>query len=171
MAARGLARNRDEYRAALAEADAPRHGDFDGRGALSQRGLADFCDFFLSTCLDQIRYMRQLLDVDGLAERVESYGRARELGALPNRDGSTAKPHRFRKETTRLVRDLIYRGSIKRGEIPELLGLEERTARRVVEALTKDGFISSASSRAPVDLRIPTHAAPYWFPELYAPRT
>ena len=109
-----------------------------------------------------------MLDRSG---RVKSYGKARELGVLPNKDGLTGKPHRFRAESTRLVRDLIYRGSIPRGEVPETLGLEKRTARRVVERLEEDGFISSDSSRAPLRLRIPAHAAPYWFPGLYAPHS
>ena len=171
MAARGLARRRTEYQAALAEADRPRHDDYDGRGALSLKGLVNFCRFFLDTCRDQIAYMHKLLEVDRLAERVESYGKARELGVLPNKDGLTGKPHRFRGESTRLVRDLIYRGSIPRGEVPEMLGLERRTARRVVERLEEDGFINSDSSRAPLRLRIPAHAAPYWFPGLYAPHS
>ena len=64
---------------------------------------------------------------------------------------------------------LVFRGSIPRKEIRGLLGLEERTARRVVSFLNKEGFISADSPKAPIALRIPAYAAPYFFPELYNP--
>ncbi|MFN0122318.1 MAG: Fic family protein, partial [Blastocatellia bacterium] len=50
---RGLARRRDDYRAMLAAADAPRENDLDGRGNLPDRTLREFCHFFLEICLDQ----------------------------------------------------------------------------------------------------------------------
>jgi Fic family protein len=53
-AGRGLARSRADYMAKLANADAQRRGDLDGRGNLSLDGLNRFCRFFLETCLDQI---------------------------------------------------------------------------------------------------------------------
>src|SRR4051812_35808265 len=45
-AARGLARRRDEYLAALSAADAKRWNDYDGRGNLSMKALVEFCRFF-----------------------------------------------------------------------------------------------------------------------------
>src|SRR5689334_8886337 len=59
---RGLARRSTEYKSLLMGADEPRRGDLDGRGALSQSALLEFCQFFLETCLDQVRYMRELLE-------------------------------------------------------------------------------------------------------------
>jgi Fic family protein len=168
-ASRGLARRRDQYKAALSEADAPRWDDYDGRGALSHRALVAFSRFFLEVCADQVRYMAGLLQVDGFARRVESYGKAREAGVLPDRHGGTDRTARFRPEATRLLRDLVYRGTVPRGEVPALLNLEERTARRVVRRLSEEGFLESESSRAPIRFRIPAHAAPYFFPELYNP--
>lgn len=44
---RGLARNRQAYYGALASADMGRQGALDGRGNLSDKGLAGFCKFFL----------------------------------------------------------------------------------------------------------------------------
>ena len=43
----GLLRAEARYRAALAHADAPRRGDLDGRGALSQAGLVAYCEAML----------------------------------------------------------------------------------------------------------------------------
>ncbi|MEI6155252.1 MAG: Fic family protein, partial [Deltaproteobacteria bacterium] len=48
---RGLARRRDDYMAALTWADMPRRNDCDGRGNLSNEGLAKFCRFFFEICL------------------------------------------------------------------------------------------------------------------------
>ena len=66
---RGLARQRDEYYARLATADAPRRGDLDGRGNLTDAGLAEWVDFFLRVCEDQIDFMTQMLDLDDMKRR------------------------------------------------------------------------------------------------------
>jgi Fic family protein len=168
-ASRGLARNREEYLSLLQQADAARQNNYDGRGALSEKALKEFCKFFLITCEDQISYMNKLLEIDMFADRVRSYGRSREIGILPNIKGHADRISRFRPEATRLLHQLVFRGSIRRSEVPELLGLEERTSRRVVGFLVEDGFIKSASSRAPLNFSIPAHAAPYIFPGLYEP--
>ena len=166
---RGLARKREEYLLLLQQADAARHNDYDGRRALSAKALTAFCKFFLATCEDQISYMHKILDIDTFADRVLTYGRSREIGILPNSKGDTDRLSRFRPEATRLLHQLVFRGSIPRNEIPTLLGLEERTSRRVVHFLIEDGFIRTQSSRAPLCFAIPAHAAPYILSGLYEP--
>jgi Fic family protein len=166
-ASRGLARNRDNYFSLLEQADAPRQNDFDGRGALSEKSLNQFCQFFLTTCEDQISYMQKVLNIDTLADRVLKYGKSREIGLLPDRRGNTDKVSRFSPPATRLLHLLTFRGTIPRSEIPDLLGLEERTSRRVVHFLVNEGFIISQSSRAPIRFSIPAHAAPYFLTGLY----
>ena len=69
--ARGLARDEAHYKALLAQADAPREGDRDGRGNLTQRGLIEFCQFFLDQSVDQIRVMSGLLKPATLLTRME----------------------------------------------------------------------------------------------------
>jgi Fic family protein len=166
-ASRGLARKREEYLSMLEHADSPRLNDYDGRGALSSIALVDFSRFFLNTCLDQIVYMKKMLEIDSFADRIKNYGVMRQNGLLPDRNGNSDRDSHFRKETTHLLHQLIYRGSIARGEIPSLLGLEERTARRVVRFLTDEGFIVSKTNKAPLCIAIPAHAAPYIFPGLF----
>jgi len=166
---RGLARRSSDYKAALAVADAERWNDYDGRGPLSHRALVDFCRFFLDVALDQVRYMSGLLEADHLTARVAKYGRAREAEILAG-ESFTSDAGRWQEDDTRLLKDLVYRGAIPRGEVPGLLRLPARTASRVVRRLTEDGFIESATSRAPLRLRIPAHAAPHLFPGLYPPR-
>ncbi|HEX2959027.1 MAG TPA: Fic family protein [Chitinispirillaceae bacterium] len=166
-ASRGLARMRDEYLKLLENADSPRLNDYDGRGALSLKALIEFSKFFLTACLDQIVYMKKMLEIDSFADRIKKYGQMRQNGLLPDRNGNTGPESLFRKEMTFLLHQLVYRGSIPRGEIPSLLGLEERTARRVVRQCTDEGFIVSKSSRAPLCIAIPAHAAPEIFPGLF----
>lgn len=83
--ARGLARNVAEYKRLLMQANEQRRNDTDGRGNLSLAALIDFCVFYLSTCLDQVRFMHSLLEPDRLLERVLKYMFDRqEKGELPH---------------------------------------------------------------------------------------
>lgn len=166
---RGLARRSDDYRAALAAADAERWNDTDGRGPLSYRALVDFSRFFLEVALDQVRYMGGLLEMDNLVDRVAKYGKARQAGMVIGAPAGTTAG-KWQDDATRLLRDLVYRGATPRGEVPAMLKLPERTARRVVRLLTDEGFIHSPTSRSTLSLRFPAHAAPYLFPGLYQAR-
>lgn len=71
--ARGLARNVQEYKALLMAADAPRLGDLDGRGALSTQTLIEFCEFFLTICIDQVDFMDSLLEPNDLLRRMRNH--------------------------------------------------------------------------------------------------
>jgi Fic family protein len=61
---RGFARTVDRYYALLASADEPRRGDLDGRGNLSEAALVTWIDYVLEICLDQVRFMRTMLDLE-----------------------------------------------------------------------------------------------------------
>ena len=80
---RGLARDREGYRFALSGADHPRRGALDGRSNLSDKGLTDFCRFFLTTCLDQVQYMSGLLQVNELMGRIHGYVQMRSVNLTP----------------------------------------------------------------------------------------
>jgi Fic family protein len=174
---RGLARTRGRYKQMLANADQPRWNDLDGRGSLSLRGLNQFCEYFLDVCADQVAFMSQLLAIDGLVERFTTYCRARETGVLPGPESRSAnqgsrssrgRPRLvFRPEASRLLRTMLSQGSVRREDVEEITGLTDRTARRLVSDLTAEGFITSHTTRAPLRLRFPAHAAPYVFPGLY----
>jgi Fic family protein len=152
---RGFARNREEYRAALAGADQSRRGDLDGRGNLTQAGLAEFCKFFLKTAIDQIDFMTALLDLDGMQKRIQAVvDRQVSLGEL--------KP-----EAGHLLRDVFLRGEIARGEIPKIIGMPERSARRVVRTLMEKNYLVSDSEKGPVMLSFPATLVGYYFPRLY----
>lgn len=152
---RGLARNANEYKRLLMAADEPRKGDLDGRGALSQSALVDFCRFFLGSCLDQVRYMRELLAPSELQRRMELYVRDEE-GA-----------ERLPKRTFAVLREALLSGELERGRVPGLIDVSERTARRVISALVEKRLLVSGSHKAPLRLGFPIDVVERWFPKLY----
>lgn len=152
---RGFARNREEYLAALAGADQPRRGDLDGRGNLTQAGLLGFCRFFLKIAIDQIDFMAGLLDLDGMQKRIQ---------AIVDRKVSFGE---LKPEAGRLLRDVFLRGEIPRGEIPSIIGMPERSARRVVSSLLEKNYLVSGSGKGPVMLGFPASMVGYYFPRLY----
>ena len=153
---RGLSRRRDDYIAALVAADQPRAGDLDGRGSLSERGLEEFCGFFLETAMDQITFMRDLLDLKGLERRITGYVERR-----------AAVKEELAPEASHILRELLLRGEVARGEIPRITGRPERTARRILELLLKEELVVSDSPKGRVRLGFPVKAVGYYLPRLY----
>ncbi|GAB4230729.1 MAG: Fic family protein [Kiloniellaceae bacterium] len=152
---RGLARNRDSYLAALAGADAHRQGDLDGRGNLSNRGLVAFCTFFLQMALDQVCFMADLLELDGLQKRITGYvERQASYGELA-------------PEAAYLLREALLRGEFPRGEAVRITGRPERTARRILKSLLDRRLLVSDSEKGPVRLSFPARVTGYYFPRLY----
>ncbi|SEA70063.1 Fic family protein [Desulfuromusa kysingii] len=152
---RGLARNRAAYMEALAGADEHRRGDLDGRGNLSNKGLLDFCTFFLRTALDQITFMSGRLELDGFLRRLDGYvDRQVSFGEL-------------QLEAKYLLREAFFRGEVPRGEVARITGKPDRTARRILKDLLEKKLLTSDSERAPVRLAFPTKVAGYYFPQLY----
>ena len=153
--ARGLARDEDRYKALLAQADGPREGDRDGRGNLTQRGLVEFCKFFLERSVDQIRFMSSLLEPAALLTRMEIHIEE-EVRAKRLLRGSFA-----------LLREAVMSGEVERSKIPALTGYEERGARNVTAGLVDRGMLTAPTHRAPLRLAFPADVAERWFPNLY----
>ena len=155
--ARGLARNVRQYKALLMIADEPRRGDLDGRGALSTQNLITFCEFFLTTCIDQVDFMASLLQPGDLLRRMRLHLEDEvQAGRLP-------------KGSFPLLREALLAGEVARGRAPEITGYGERMARNVVADLIKKGYLKSAGSRSPLVLAFPIDAIERWFPKLYPP--
>ncbi len=153
--ARGLARSEAAYKAHLMACDEPRRGDLDGRGTLSETALADFTRFFLETCLDQVRFMEELIEPGRLRSRILLWAEEEiRLGNLP-------------AKSTNVLEALLYRGSLPRGDVADVVGAGDRQARRIVSALAEYGVIVSESSRAPLKLAFPAKLASRWMPGLF----
>lgn len=153
--ARGLARRVADYKRLLASCDMQRRNDLDGRGNLSEEALAEFTTFFLETCLDQIAFMQELMQPDKLRVRVLVWAEEQtKLGKLPQRSGQ-------------LLEAALYRGELPRGEVASLLGIPDRTARRITSELLLQGALTSDTSRAPLKLAFPAVLASRWMPGLF----
>ena len=157
MVGRGLAREQQRYKALLMNADAPRQGDRDGRGNLTQTGLVVFSQFFLDRALDQVRFMAELLEPEELLRRMEIH-LEEEIRAK-----------RLPKGSFMVLREAALAGEVERSKVPMLTGYEERAARKVTSELVKSGMLKAASTRAPLRLAFPASIAERWFPRLYPP--
>ncbi len=155
MASRGLARRSDDYRAALAVADQPRQGDLDGRGNLSNKGLVGFCRFFLTTAIDQVEFMTQLLDLDAMQARITAFADLRRAR------------HGAPEELSSLLRGVFLQGEVTRSEAAWMLGMPERTARRAMGDLLKDRLLVTDGPGQPLRLGFPVAHVGYYFPRLY----
>ncbi len=149
---RGLARNRSQYYAKLAIADQGRQGDLDGRGTLSERGLVEFCEFFLSTMLDQMDFMLGILKLDSVISRYtrlmhEVFPKKSEL-------------------CLRIIKELWTFGETPRGKICEITGMSERASRAILSELESKGFVKSDSLKTPVHINISADISEQIFPNL-----
>lgn len=153
---RGLARNRTRYYELLSIADREREGDVDGRGNLSDRGLARFCRFFLETILDQIRFMENLLQLGRLRSRVENYFQR-----------ETPHIQRYREELMRVVRVLIDEGEIPRARVEEITGKGATIAAKIIHLGLDERLISSPSPKGVLRVAFPSKVLESYFPRLF----
>ena len=154
-ASRGLARSVGSYKDLLMAADEPRHNDLDGRGALSQAALIEFCQFFLSICVDQVEYMRSILKPSELLRRMEIYVEEETRAA------------RLPKNSFPLLREALLAGEFERGQAASLTGYKERMARNVLSQLLDLNLLTSSGPKAPIRLGFPITVIERWFPALY----
>lgn len=153
--ARGLARRQTDYRAVLSNADERRLNDFDGRGYLSDRRLSEFCEFVLTVAVDQLDFMRELLDLDRMQNRIMGYAQR----------GESAKE--LPAGTGLVLRDVFLRGQIPRGDVARIISVSPRTAQTVTGRLLTAGLLVSDSAKGPVRLGFPSTAAGDYFPNLF----
>ncbi len=153
--ARGLARSQSQYKALLMQADRPREGDRDGRGNLTQRGLIDFCQFFLDRSIDQVCFMSDLLEPEEMLRRMEIH------------IDEEVRAKRLPRGSFSVLREAALAGEVPRGKVAALTNYEERAARMVSAALLDRGMLTSTNHRAPLRLGFPATVAERWFPRLY----
>jgi len=153
---RGLARKSGEYRRLLQAADSLRQGALDGRGALSEKGLSDFCEFFLDVCTDQVEFMSKSLDLKGLQLRIEHY-------CIYEQDAKKLLPGSWQ-----LLREALLSGEFRRGKAAELTGKSPAQARKVLGKLVEKGLLVSDTAKGPVRLGFPLHVLDHWMPGLYS---
>lgn len=67
-----------------------------------------------------------------------------------------------------LLQEALVRGEFERGAAPRLMGLPERSARRLLKELTDTGLLASDTPKGRVSLRFPSDIQDKLFPRLFA---
>jgi len=153
--ARGLARNVVDYKGHLAACDLQRRNDLDGRGNLSEETLDAFTSFFLTACIDQVKFMTSLMEPAGLRKRIMDWVKEEERvgGIMPS--------------SHRVLAHILAHRELERKDVNEVIGFDDRKSRRVTAALHKRGIITAASHRAAFRIAFPATLAPILMPGLY----
>lgn len=163
---RGLARRQGDYYANLHEADLPRRNDSDGRGSLSSWGLARFIQFWLEVCLDQIKFMAQLLSLETMQTRYVSLA----LQFLHDYGRGPVLHHRSKLRPDllgRALHRLFVEGRLERGEFKSMLDTSDRTASRVISSLLEQRLVVSSSRTAHLESGFPLFSFRFLFPGLW----
>ena len=154
---RGFARSEEKYRGMLKAADEHRRGDLDGRGNLTEAGLIDWISYTLETCIDQVRFMRKLLDVGSMRERIQA--------ALIFEE---SKKTGVRKEAALALHYLFSTNSeLGRAAFKQMTGLGERVATDLISSLLKNGYLATDSAYGALRFAIPRSALRFYFPDLW----
>ena len=160
---RGLARTQEQYYARLSNADLPRRNDLDGRGSLSQEELVAFASYFLGVCLDQVRFMRERLDLATLKGRLKSL--LVYLQEQPWEVGSEKSVVKI--EALEALHYVAMTGPIDRSTFIRMTSLGDRTGRRVLASLLNFGVLTEESPRSPVSFGAPLSSLRFLFPNLW----
>lgn len=155
---RGFARSRERYFALLAAADEARRGDLDGRGNLGEAALVDWIDYVLDICLDQVSFMRSMLDFSAIERRI---------AACLNFEQQSLRSG-VRIEALRPLHYLFLSGvEMERGEFKRMTGLGERTAVTMLSSLLRRGLLRSDTVQGKLRFGLPLHALRFYFPALW----
>lgn len=156
--ARGLARSASRYKDLLQAADGLRRTGYDGRGNLSEAALVAFTEYFLESCIDQIDFMSELLNLQTLQLRMRLYVEE-EVAAK-----------RLHKASFAILREALLCGSVPRGKAAEITGYGERMAREITTQLLHKELLRSDGPRAELRLNFPIDIVERWFPGMYSGR-
>ncbi len=155
---RGFARTQEAYYAHLAAADEPRAGDLDGRGNLSEKALVQWVAYVLAQCAEQVGFMTQMLDLDGMKGRIAA---CLAYEANVGQNGVRADA----------LRPLHYlfatQGELERADFKAMLGLGDRLASAQVSALLARGLLQSDTPYGKLRFGVPQHALRFYFPKLW----
>lgn len=155
---RGFARSQARYKQLLQAADEHRQGDLDGRGNLTEAGFVAWIGYALETCLDQARFMRQMLDVADIQSRIDA--------ALTFEQ--SARQSGVRREALRPLHYLFAtQTELARADFKAMTGLGDRLATGLVSALISRGFLRSDTPYGKLRFAVPQHALRFYFPNLW----
>ncbi|MEX2514332.1 MAG: Fic family protein [Cyclobacteriaceae bacterium] len=154
---RGLARQSTDYKSKLANADLQRYNDYDGRGNLSNKMLIEFCEFFLSTAIDQIDYMYRILDINNMLSRIESFT---ELMVIKNK---------LKLEAKYILSDVFLKGKITKSEAMRITNISDKTLKLLTDKLIEMDLIEAVKEgiKMVYYVKYPVTYSPMLFPGIY----
>ncbi len=161
---RGFGRDVDAYDAALRAADRVPKGDLDGRAELPESGLLEFTEYFIAMALEQLRFVRTLLEPRTLHSRIDHYFQMRYHSALPTGKGNELPMLRI--EALHTYRELLELGPMHHSEMQVRLGLGENAARDLFAQMAIEHLIA-IDKNGQVSLRLSGHAIMTLFPDLF----
>ena len=129
---RGLARSTSAYHTHLANADLKRYNNYDGRGNLSNKMLVEFCNFFLTTAIDQVDYMFTILDIDNMLERIERFV---DLMVLRQK---------LKTEARYILTDVFLKGKITKKDAMRITNTSDKTLKLLTDNLIEMELLRSA---------------------------
>jgi hypothetical protein len=154
---RGLARYNEDYKTKLANADLQRYNDYDGRGNLSNKFLIEFCEFFLSTAIDQIDFIYKAVGTDNMLNRIAGFV---DLMVLKGK---------IKPEAKFILSDVFLKGKISKSEAMRITDTSDKTLKNITDSLTemellipkKEGISMMYYAKYPITY------SPMLFPGLY----
>lgn len=144
---------RDRYFDYLSNADAPRRGQLDGRGNLSESALFEWCMYFIQTCADEVSLMTRLLEPSALKERIAEMVVAR----------SHTNPF-YRSEAILPLQHVAVAGPLRATEFIQLMALGPDVGEQVLQQLVADQLLNEDANR--VSVRIPLNTLDMLMPGL-----
>jgi hypothetical protein len=124
-------------------------------GNLSEEALASFTVFFLKGCIDEVKFMAELMQPSALRKRSLDWAKDEERigGLMPN--------------STRVLAHILTHRELERRDVTELVGFDDRKSRRVTAMLHKRGIIAALTHRAAFRIAFPAALAPGLMPGPY----
>jgi hypothetical protein len=112
--------------------------------------------FFLQLCLDQVKFMSSMLRLEEMRPRVN---------ALLTFESAT---HEYLSPGAGdALHYTFLNGPLERSRFTAMLGLSERSGRRILTALLDYGILRSDSPKGPVFFAVPLRALRFLFPALW----
>ncbi len=160
---RGVARDRDRYFAELGLAPPERTDPLADASLPSRAELEAFASWWIDMCTGEARFMRELLEPEGLKSRLNDL--LLWLTAHPWVIGSEKSV--VKREALEALHYTALSGPVERSRFLAMLGLQHRTARRVLTSLIDFGVLSAESSRSSVSFDVPLASLRFLFPRLW----
>jgi Fic family protein len=160
---RGLSLSEDRYKQLLAACDLGRRNDLDGRGNLSEETLAEFTAFFLETCLEQVKFMRQRMRLNELQTHIDNWV---ETSAAFGERRATDGKHmpRLHPAAGRILNAVLDEGGLSVSEGRRLLGTDV-DADAVIRQLTEAGVLKRKGEG--LTFSLPANLAERFLPGLF----